>query len=668
MRYLGTSYYPESWGLDRIAVDIKLMKDAGMNMVRLGEFAWSKMEKKEGEYDFELFRKSIDMFAEHQINVMMCTPTAAPPAWLAHDYPETLVVDATGNKAIHGIRQHCCYNSKLFRKFSNKIADKLTKSLADCTNILIWQVDNELGQRLVGACSCDTCQNGFREYLKEKYGTLDNLNHCWKNEFWSQDYSDWDQIILAFPEPLWNKSPKVIHYNYAASRVLDSMRYYDIIVKEYLTEQVKVIRKNIPQTKITTNNPCGVFNLNFLYEDLDCTAADFYWCNRNTDNMSLRLSTYRSFKRKSFLVAETGFYSEVYPNAESTRKEARLDMWRSFAHGAISYLIFRWRPPLGGQEQTATGMVSPSGKPRKNYQVVSKMFNEVNALRSELDDIKLPKANVALMVDSDVYKNYMRHGWGSTINYDKVIGNVYQQMHSRNIAADIVSPQSSFSQYRLLILPSQRITHQFTTEQIREFIRAGGTVWAIAECHTADENGNFTLDDCPVDLTDEFGITIETGAITREETRIIGQLGLTEIDEIVSNSCWIADIDKKPETESLLKFATGPYQDQDMMTYHQFEGGHVFYQGISNPGIELFEKIAEFVIDKTRIDYFKGCPKGVEIIDCEKTVFIINNTKENVSFKYPIKGKAIRGSFDSQNGFVKLDAQDICIIKSQTGS
>jgi len=130
MKYFGASYYPESWGIDRVAVDIKFMKDAGINMVRLGEFAWSKMEKCQGEYDFELFRKSIDMFAEAGINVMMCTPTAAPPAWLTHNYPETLVVDSKEHRAFHGIRQQCCYNSEIFREFSNKVTDQLSKSLA----------------------------------------------------------------------------------------------------------------------------------------------------------------------------------------------------------------------------------------------------------------------------------------------------------------------------------------------------------------------------------------------------------------------------------------------------------------------------------------------------------------------------------------------------------
>jgi beta-galactosidase len=645
MKYFGASYYPESWGIERLAIDIELMKDAGINMVRLGEFAWSRMEKRQGEYDFEIFRKSVDMFAEAGIDVMMCTPTAAPPAWLTHDYPQTLVVDSKSHSAFHGIRQQGCYNSDIFREFSCKITDRLSQSLADCENIPVWQIDNELGQRLFGFCHCEKCQQDFRAWLEARYQTLDKLNFCWKNEFWSQDYSDWEQIKLAF-----------LDENHAVSRVLDSLRFYDETIRNYMLEQAGVIRKNIPQAKITTNNPVGILDLNAMYENLDYAAGDFYWNNRKTSNMALRLSTYRSYKNNKFYIAEAGLYGDIYNHSKD--KYARLDMWRSIAHGALSYLIFRWRPPLGGQEQTALGLVSPSGKPRTNHKVCKALFTEAKKLCEALADIQLPDAMAAVMIDSDVDKTYMRHGWGSSIKYNSLINDVFEQMHMRNINTDIVSPRCPLDKYKILILPSQRITHKDTALRIKKFIRDGGVVWALAECHTADENANFTLMDAPNYLVEEFGINIETGAVLPAGNDVAGTLGSGNVGK-----GWCADIDLYPSAESLLEFVDGYYGGQTAVSCNQCEGGYVIYQGMSNPGPELLHKISEYVIDKAKISYPDNCPEGVEIINCGNTVFIINSTESAVSFKYSANGDALIGTFDNRTGIVELDALDICIIK-----
>jgi len=663
MKYFGCSYYPEDFGLERIAEDIKLMKECGMNMVRMGEFAWSNMEKRPGEFDFELFQKAIEIFGEHGIDVMMCTPTAAPPAWLTHLHPETLVVDAAGHRAMHGIRQQCCYNSPVFREFSRRITDELTQKLADYRNIVAWQVDNELGQRLAGACSCDVCQEGFRNYLREKYRTISNLNKCWKTTFWSHDYSNWDEILLAFPECLWWKNPQVIHYNYSVSRVLDSLRFYDRIVKEYLKLQGEVIKRNIPGAIVTTNNPIGILDLKSLYQELDFAAGDFYRDKNDTPSiMAERLARYRSYKEKNFFVNETGPGYD-YLDIQGGQKIAKLDMWRSFAYGAISYLVFRWRPPLGGQEQTALCPLSPAGRPRHTYQVVKEMFTQANSLKKKLKDISLPVAPVAILFDSDVQKCYLQHGYGRSIRYENMISDVFHQMHQRNIPAVFVSPESSLNNYRLLVLPSPRIIRKELSQRIKTFVRNGGTVWAIGEVNTADENGNFTTDDWPMYLGEVFGVRIHTGAPIPESAKIhvFGRIGGKQVEECI-NGCWLADLESKG-AEVLLRFADGYYQGQEAVTHHRYGKGHVYYQGISTPGSDLLFRLSEDIINTAGISYFSDCPAGVEMIDCGPVVFFINNNDYPVSFTCPLAGRSLMGRFMMQTGKIEIEAFDICIIK-----
>jgi beta-galactosidase len=286
------------------------------------------------------------------------------------------------------------------------------------------------------------------------------------------------------------------------------------------------------------------------------------------------------------------------------------------------------------------------------------IFTEAKELGKSLADIQIPRAQAALMIDSDVDKAYMRHGWGASIKYNALINDAFEQMHMRNIATDIISPECELSQYKILILPSQRISHKNTALRISNFINAGGVVWAIAECHTADENANFTLIDAPNFLTEEFGVNIETGARLPAGNKVSGELGAESLGE-----GWCADIALHPGTESLLDFVDGYYEGQPAVTCRQFGAGYVIYQGMSNPGSKMFHKIAQYVIDKAEIKYPGNCPAGVEIIDCETAVFILNSTESAVSFKYPAKGIAIYGEFNKKTGDVKIDALDICIIK-----
>lgn len=666
MKYLGCSYYPEDFGIGRMAVDIQLMKEAGINMVRIGEFAWSRMEPHQGVYDLGLFRDSIKMFADNDIKVMMCTPTAAPPAWLTHNFPDTLVCDPLGHKARHGMRQQCCYNSSRFLDFSRKITEALTCSLADCENIVIWQIDNELAQRLVGACSCDACQTGFREYLKEKYKTTNELNHCWKNEFWSHSYSDWEEITLAFPECLWTKSPQIISNNYAVSRVLDSLRFYEKIIKEYMLEQVKIIRRNIPKAVITTNNPVDIFDLRSFYRDLDIVSADIYWEDRRSFISAYHLLRYRSYKDKPFLIAETGLGYD-YLVAAAGQKPAKTDMWRAFAYGAASYLIFRWRPPLGGQEQTALCPLTPSGQPRNTYFLAKEMFNEVNALRDELADMEMPDIQAAILFDSEVEKSYLRHNYGVNINYNLLITNIIEQMQRRNIPTAFIAPDSSLEGIKLLILPSQRIVRRELAEKIEEFVRSGGTVWAIGELNNADENGNFITETAPQHLKDVFGLTLYTGASIPSRRgavnlQISGSLN-GKMMNFEFDGGWLADIEKDADTETLMKFVNGYYYGQDAVVIHKYGKGYAFYLGISKPGTELFSELSETILKKTDIKWLKNCPPGVEIIDCKTAIFVINASENNCCFELPVSGKALLGDFDSQRRIVSLDAWDVCIIK-----
>ncbi|WP_084106767.1 beta-galactosidase [Caloramator proteoclasticus] len=194
--FFGVDYYPEHWPVEMMDKDIDRMVDMGVEVVRIGEFAWHIMEKEEGKYDFSFFDMVIEKLKKRGIKVIFGTPTATPPAWLINKYPEILQRDENLMPRSFGGRRMYCYNNETYREYTKKIVTELANHYKNEDSIIAWQIDNEFGHEGSDLCFCDTCKRGFRNYLKEKYGTVDNLNNTWGTVFWSQTYNSFDEIPL----------------------------------------------------------------------------------------------------------------------------------------------------------------------------------------------------------------------------------------------------------------------------------------------------------------------------------------------------------------------------------------------------------------------------------------------------------------------------------------
>src|SRR5689334_23341775 len=195
----GAAYYPEHWPQERWAEDIRLMKEAGVTVARMAEFAWSTMEPSPGKFDFDWLEKAIEMLAEAGIDTVLGTPTAAPPAWLAQNHPDTLATEESGRVAQFGNRCHYCVNSSEFHKATKRIVRAMAERFGNSPHVIGWQLDNEYNR----VCYCEDCRKKFQEFLHEQYGRLESLNEHWSTAYWSQTYSDWKQI----PIPIGGHNP-----------------------------------------------------------------------------------------------------------------------------------------------------------------------------------------------------------------------------------------------------------------------------------------------------------------------------------------------------------------------------------------------------------------------------------------------------------------------------
>jgi len=238
---LGVCYYPEHWPVDRWPIDARLMREAGLSLVRIGEFAWAKMEPAEGNYQWEWIDRAIDVLANEGLQIVLCTPTATPPAWLIQSNSEILPVDSQGRRKHFGSRRYYCSNNPVYRRYSARIVSDLAKRYGSHPAIVGWQIDNEFGDHNTARCYCPVCASAFRQWLQTRYGSLDTLNQSWGSIFWSQVYTAWDQIE---PPQLTVTTPN-------PSQVLDFYRFSSDSVVNYQKMQVDLLRQHTREQFIT---------------------------------------------------------------------------------------------------------------------------------------------------------------------------------------------------------------------------------------------------------------------------------------------------------------------------------------------------------------------------------------------------------------------------------
>ena len=248
---IGADWYPEDWDESEIDADLEKMLDMGFNTVRIGEFAWSKDEPEEGRFDFDWLEKTVDKCEAAGINVIMGTPTATPPRWFLKKYPDAASLDFKGIRASHGGRRHCCSSNPNYREKSRIIVEELAKRFGDKKAVVGWQIDNEIYHHPdKGYCVCEHCLAAFREHLKKKYGTVQDLNKSWNLSLFSQEYDSFEDIPAPFNT--WhNPHIKLEWLISQASNHADFVNMQADIITALITEVLKKTSTWCSSTAIT---------------------------------------------------------------------------------------------------------------------------------------------------------------------------------------------------------------------------------------------------------------------------------------------------------------------------------------------------------------------------------------------------------------------------------
>ncbi|AZN39823.1 beta-galactosidase [Paenibacillus albus] len=625
----GVCYYPEHWPEERWGTDARMMKEAGMNVVRIGEFAWSKLEPREGEYDFSWLDRIIDLMTEHGIRVILGTPTATPPKWLMDKHPEIYMRDKFGHVRGFGNRRHYCYNSASYYPYITTIVEKLASRYASHPGVMAWQIDNEFGCNETTRCYCDACKLAFQVWLQGKYGDIDAMNERWGTVFWSQIYNEWLEVVLPAntPFPLHNPGLELDYRRFASDSVVKFQKLQIDLIKQYAPHQA------------VTHNMMGAFNEvdDFeLSKELDIASWDNYPNLMFTRDVNPAIAAMqhdmtRGLKGRNFWVME---HQSGQPGGNimfPTPRPGELRRWtyQSIAHGADGILYFRWRGCLFGAEQFWHAILQHDGKEGRKYNETKQVGEELKRVASLLEgSANASRAAMVRSFDNEWAFEIQPH----IMNYSYMdhFTSYYQYFYDHGIGMDIISPNDDFTNYRLLVLSNFIMATDDMVERLYAFVEGGGSLVLDYRAGAKDWDNRMEPLTLPGKFADLLGITVEEyGVMYKDDTRRIKVEGH---DEDYRGGKWF-DVIVPRGAESMAVFDEDYYAGSPAVTKHVYGKGTAYYIGT-----ELDSALRDLIFNEisicSKVAAHRGSgirvPHGVELVSrvkVDKTLwFVINHT------------------------------------------
>lgn len=480
----GGDYNPEQWleCKDILEEDILLMKKAGVNCVTLGVFSWSMLEPEEGVYDFAWLAERIDRLHENGIRVILATPSGAMPHWLTQKYPEVMQVQENERRNLPGRRHNFCYTSPVMRKKVRRIDLELSKRFGKHPAVILWHISNELGGNWGdGACHCEQCQNAFRAWLREKYHTLEALNHAWWNRFWSHVYTDWEQIHSPAPH-----GEALSH-----GLKLDWKRFVTEQMTDFCRQEIDAVR-TYSDLPVTTNFMEFFKNLNYhrLHQCLDVVSWDNYpqWhAAKDEVPVAVRAaaghSMMRSMKKQPFLLMESTPSCVNWRMFNPVKRPGMhmLSSMQAIAHGSDSVQYFQWRKGRGAYEKFHGAVLDhKNGSAARTFREVSEVGERLSSIQSLIEGT-VNRPGAAIVFD---WENWWAvedvSGPRLDLDYVSEVLKHYQVFWEAGMDVDFVSMEDRFEQYKILCAPVNYLYKEGYARKVRKYVEDGGcyvTTW-----------------------------------------------------------------------------------------------------------------------------------------------------------------------------------------------
>lgn len=629
--YLGVDYYPEQWDYEFIEKDLARMADSNINCIRIAEFAWHLMEPAEGVFNFDYFAHILVRAKHFNINVILGTPTATFPAWMAKKYPDMFSVNEFGIKRHFGGRRQACLNTASYLEKNDIITEKMAHAYKEHTNVVGWQIDNELGHETSDWCYCDHCEKAFQKFLKEKFQTIQELNERLGTIFWSQSYNDFSEIELPKPT-IPAQNPGLFHYLY-------QFRAQTII--NFVERYSKLLRNIVPSSQIITHNYPGDYynkaqNFTDISEHLDVVSLNNYpvWSGLEKPieygKIAMKLDQTRGFlKGKLFWITEQliGAQSHTMMGYLPRPNQARLWSWQALLHGCNHLIYFRWRTATKGAEQFCYGVLDQDNQNGPRYFEMKKVFEEAIAHECVLNT---PIVNeVALLYDPNNIYAWKIQPQSTALDIHHEHFRLYQAFQRINIGVDVIDIKQNISKYKIILLPVPMLLTKETIEILKIFVQNGGTIISSFRAGIKDSDNSVYFNQANpwLELAGVKAYYIESLATSRSvdvqcsfsPSKHHGTVW-RDMLEIVENN-----------VTSLFNY-TDEFADYSACTKRKFEKGEIIHIGTGIDEESFWIELAIASATKHTLNYTMS-PYGVEVIMRGGKRFILNHNDKRIKFE-----------------------------------
>lgn len=678
--YFGVDYYPEQWVFPYAGtvdnpevaweIDAALMAKAGINVVRIGEFTWGLCEPEEGKYDFLWLRRVMDIMAHHQIKVVLGTPTAAPPIWLAKKHPEILPLDERGQVKHEGTRRAICLSSDIFWDYSKRIVRAMVEALGDHEQLIAWQIDNSIGGNDSEFSFNEATRKEWHLWLEAKYETIDKLNDLLGLRFWGQTVTAWDQMPMPMYTPAMHNPALLVDWH----------RFSSDTMVQFIKMQADLLRELCPKHPVTVTMRAFVRK----YDHFDMAeVVDFVSIESNvamqtkSAELACDVDMLRSLKKDGIKTpdGDVGFWAMEQKAGQSNWAEVnslvrpgliRLFTYQLISRGASGILYFRWRQPRIGCEKFYGAILSQHVE--GNHRIlkeISQVGEELKMLAPAIEGTRVVSNVCILYSHENEWALDLPNQPSKFFKLQAHVQHFYSALHGRNLQVDFARPSEDLSKYKLVIAPSLHMLSAAEADRLKLYVQNGGTL--VGTCNTGLVNQHHIAPDSgyPADLTELFGLEVlEFDPIPPGEENHLTFKGAFPTSHMHPAKLW-CDIIEPKGCQILATYVKDFYAGRAAITMNTYGLGKAVYVGTTSHQF-FYNDLVSWLRSVCSLQPLLKVPENVEVSMREKegvrVFFLLNhqNSPVRIQFYKPmhdfLSGQDFSGTYDlPPHGVLVLD-------------